>query len=117
MEIKGRVFSVGETQQVTETFKKRELILEYADNQTYPQYIKLEANQDKVTIFDGLVSGQEIEASVNLQGRLWTDKNGVTTAFNTLNVWKINKLGEAVQVAEVIDSVVTSDSDGDSLPF
>lgn len=114
MELRGRVHSVGETQQVTESFKKRELILEYADNPTYPQYIKLEANQDRVSIFDGLVRGQEVEVSINLTGRLWTDKHGVETSFNSLVTWRVTKLGDA-PIPEPVD--ISGDGDVSGLPF
>jgi hypothetical protein len=48
MEIKGKVHEVGATQQVSETFKKRDLIVEYAENPTYPEYIRFEAYKTKL---------------------------------------------------------------------
>ena len=36
MEIRATVIAIGETQQVTEKFKKRDLIVEYAENEKYP---------------------------------------------------------------------------------
>lgn len=113
MELKGIVYSVGKTQQVTETFKKRELILQIADNPTYPQFVKLETSQDRVALFDGLIIGQEIIAAINIQGRLWTDRLGEETAFNTLSVWKVTKLGDA----PVPLPVDISGGDSDNLPF
>lgn len=88
--IKGRVHEVGEVQNVSDTFKKRDLIVEYAENPTYPEYIRFEAIKDKVSLFDGLQAGQEVEIFFNIKGRSWTDKAGKTSYFNSLVVWKID---------------------------
>ncbi|MEJ7557250.1 MAG: DUF3127 domain-containing protein [Pedobacter sp.] len=92
MEIKGKVHEIGALQQVSETFKKRDLIIEYAENPTYPEFIRFEALQDKTALFDSLKQGDDIEVSFNLRGRPWTDKTGKTSYFNSLVVWRINAL-------------------------
>lgn len=92
MELKGKVHEIGALQQVSETFKKRDLIIEYAENPTYPEYIRFEALQDKTTLFDSLKPGDDVEVSFNLRGRPWTDKTGKTSYFNSLVVWRINAL-------------------------
>ena len=43
MEIKGKVHEVSPTTQVTDSLKKRELIVEYVENPQYPEYLKFEA--------------------------------------------------------------------------
>ena len=45
MEVKGKVHEISQVITVSEKFKKRELILEYAENPTYPEYVKFEAVQ------------------------------------------------------------------------
>ena len=92
MELKGKVHEIGALQQVSETFKKRDLIIEYAENPTYPEYIRFEALQDKTALFDSLKTGDDVEVSFNLRGRPWTDKAGKTSYFNSLVVWRINAL-------------------------
>lgn len=116
MDIKAKVHEIGPVIEVSEKFKKRELIVEYAENPTYPEYVKFEANQDKVSLFDGLKVGQSVEVFFNLRGRPWTDKNGKTSYFNTLNAWKVNA-GEvsnqpAPQVAQA-----AGPAEDDDLPF
>ena len=54
MEIRGKVHEIGATQQVTDTFKKRDLIVSYAENPQFVEYIRFEATQDRVNIFDNL---------------------------------------------------------------
>jgi hypothetical protein len=50
MEIKGKVYEVSATQQVTDSLKKRELIIEYIENPQYPEYLKFEAIQDRTSL-------------------------------------------------------------------
>ncbi|RYF25770.1 MAG: DUF3127 domain-containing protein [Flavobacterium sp.] len=123
MEIKGKVHEVGAVQQVSETFKKRDLIIEYAENPTYPEYIRFEALQDKTALLDSLKAGDEIEVSFNLRGRPWTNKEGVTSYFNSLVVWRITALANtpgaaaaAPQYAAPAD-VSTAAGEDDDLPF
>ena len=93
MDIKGKVHEVGEVITVSEKFKKRELVVEYAENPSYPEYVKFEAVQDKVNLLDAVKVGDQVEVFFNLRGRPWTDKMGKTQYFNTLSVWRLNVLG------------------------
>lgn len=122
MEIKGKVHEIGELQQVSETFKKRDLIIEYAENPTYPEYIRFEALQDKTALFDSLKVGDEVEVSFNLRGRPWTDKAGKTSYFNSLVVWKLNVIaaGQNAATAPATQAATVNADPGDDwsdLPF
>lgn len=122
MEIRGRVHEVGEVLQVTDTFKKRDLIIQYAENPQFVEYIKFEANQDRTSIFDNLNVGDEVEVSYNLRGRPWTNKDGVTTYFNSLIAWRINKIvvsSVTPPPAAIPPTVDITNDDGkdDDLPF
>lgn len=123
MDIKGKVHEVGEVITVSDKFKKRELVVEYAENPTYPEYVKLEAVQDKVNLFDTVKVGDQVEVFFNLRGRPWTDKNGKTQYFNTLSVWRLNVLGAAGTAAPVPEFAPPADiasdpgSDDNDLPF
>ena len=44
--IEGKLIEKFETVQVTETFKKREFVIEYIENPSYPEFIKLELIHD-----------------------------------------------------------------------
>ncbi|GEM62499.1 hypothetical protein SF1_04810 [Sphingobacterium faecium NBRC 15299] len=124
MEIRGKVHEIGATQQVTESFKKRDIIVAYAENPQFVEYIRFEATQDRTSIFDGLTVGEEIEVSFNLRGRPWTNKEGVTTYFNSLVAWRVTKLANTASsapapgYAEMPAPVDLSGSnDDDDLPF
>lgn len=92
MQLTGKVHEVTPTIQATEKLKKRELILEYAENPQYPEFIKFEAIQDRCNLLDNVRPGDDIEVYFNLAGRPWTDKTGKKTYFNSLKIWKINIL-------------------------
>ena len=122
MEIKGKVHEVGATQQVSETFKKRDLIVEYAENPTYPEYISFEALQDKTALLDTFKAGDEVEVFFNLRGRPWTDKTGKTSYFNSLVIWRINAVAAGAAAAATpayaapVD-VSNTPGEDDDLPF
>lgn len=124
MEIRGKVHEIGAVQNVTDTFKKRDLIVAYAENPQFVEYIRFEATQDRVNIFDNLSIGEEIEVSFNLRGRPWTNKDGVTTYFNSLVAWRVTKLANittsapAPGYAEMPSPVdISSSGADDDLPF
>ena len=122
MEIKGKVHEIGALQQVSETFKKRDLIIEYAENPTYPEFIRFEALQDKTGLFDSLKPGDDVEVSFNLRGRPWTDKAGKTSYFNSMVVWRINALTNSAAAAATPQYAPPADlssapGDDDDLPF
>ena len=95
MEIKGKVFEIGNVENVNEKFKKRELILEYAENPEYVEYIKFEATQNKVDLLNSLRVGDEVEISFNLRGRGWKDKSGKQNYTNNLVIWRVVKATQA----------------------
>lgn len=113
MDIKGKVHEVSPTIQATESLKKRELIVEYADNPQYPEYIKFEAINDRCALMDNLKPGQDVEVFFNLRGRPWTDKTGKKSYFNSLQLWKVNVLSATTEYA----APNNIDDDDTGLPF
>ena len=57
----------------------------------------------------------------NLRGRPWTDRNGKTSYFNTLVVWRLNVLGaqgDSAAAPEYVPPMDISSAPGeDDLPF
>lgn len=111
MEIQGKVLVVGNTVAVSEKFKKRDLVVEYAENPQYPEQIKFEAVQDKTALLDSVKVGDEINVHFNLRGRGWTDKTGKTQYSNTLSVWRLTP----ALATEGVD--VAPGAGTDDLPF
>ena len=116
MELKAKVHEIGKTEQVSDKFKKRQLIVEYAENPTYPEYISFELQQDKTALADSLKAGDEIEVHFNLRGRPWTNKEGVTSYFNSLVVWRIATITGSTAQPSYANSNNTAEHDS-GLPF
>lgn len=89
MEIKAKLLEISEIQQISDKFRKREFVVEYAENPQYPEFLKFELIQDKCELLDKLSIGQEVEVHFNLKGRKWTDPQGRIKYFNTLQAWRI----------------------------
>lgn len=89
MEVTGTLYFVGQTQQITDKFAKRDFVIETQEQ--YPQKIKFELHQDKVDLIEPYADGEQINVSFNLRGRSYEDKNGVTQYANTLQAWRIQK--------------------------
>ena len=122
MEIKGVILEINDIVQVSDTFKKREFILEYAENPQYPEFIKLETIQDKTELLSSLKVGDSITVHFNLKGRKWTNKDGVVSYFNSLQAWKIeegsqNANDTKMQNPEDQDFIKQNEDTTDDLPF
>lgn len=116
MEATGVIHFVGSTKQVSDKFKNREFVLVVSENPQYPEYIKFEVKQDKVTLLDKFNTGQTVTVGFNLRGREYTNKTtGLVGYFNTLDAWKIN--AEAGGTPEYAKSVDISANDDLGLPF
>ena len=95
MEIQGIIIVKGEVEQISDSFRKREFVLEYAENPQYPELIKFELIQDNVDILDNVGVGDELSVAFNLRGRKWTNPQGEDKYFNSLLAWKINVVKDA----------------------
>lgn len=117
MEIKAVVKFIGETQQVTEKFRKRDLVVTYADNPDYPEVLKFEASGDKCDKLDELRIGDDVTVHFNLKGREWVNKNGETQYFNTLSLWKWDVNQTVAGGAPSAQAIATEVDDSQDLPF
>lgn len=117
MEIKGQVYQVGETQQVTDKFKKREVILVTEPSSQYPQHIKVQFSQDKCDLADSLQKGQDVTFQINLRGKLYTDKNGNENCITNLEVWKVEGGQVAPPAPQANGAGLPATDLTDDLPF
>ena len=92
MEVSGKIYKVDETKQVTERFRKRELVVEIEDGR-YPQTVLFQLTGDRCEMLDGFAVGDEIKLDFNLRGREWTSPKGEVKFFNSLDVYRLEKLG------------------------
>lgn len=115
MNLEGKVHFIGETTPVTNSFQKREFVVEYAENPQYPEYIKFEAHQDKCDLLDDLAVGQKVNVFFNIKGKPYVNKAGTKVLFNNLVIWKIN--ADASEDLSAVPSYSAPSSDDDDLPF
>ena len=80
MEVSGKVKVVGAEQQVSPTFRKRELVV--TTDEQYPQSIMIEFVQDKSDLLNTISIGDNVKVSINLGGREWVNPQGETKYFN-----------------------------------
>ena len=90
--LSGIVKVVNATVQVSEKFAKREFVITDASSM-YPQDIMFQSTQDKCSLLDNVQVNDQVEVSFNLRGREWTSPTGEVKYFNTLEAWRIDKVG------------------------
>lgn len=93
MEVQGKIHRIGNDEQVSATFKKRELVI--ATQETYPQFISINFVQDKCDLIDPYQLGEEVKVSINLRGREWISPQGETKYFNDIQGWRIERLANS----------------------
>lgn len=115
MQVQGKIKEIFETQEVSEKFKKRELVVE--TNDQYPQLLLIQFTQKRCGLLSLYNIGDEIKVDINLRGRSWTNPQGETKYFNTIEGWRIiNANGDAEQVTEQVTEQDETQDEGD-LPF
>ena len=121
----GSIKIIKDTVQISEKFAKREFVVSDTSNM-YPQDILFQLVQDKCSILDQYSENDQVEVSFNLRGREWTSPQGEVKYFNTLDAWRIEKVGQGIPQSGPsemnLDSTQTantenSESDDDDLPF
>ena len=90
MEVLGRVKMIGDVQQISGTFKKREIVV--TTEEQYPQHIMIEFTQDKTDLLNQYNVGEQVRISINLRGREWTNPQGETKYFNSIQGWRIERI-------------------------
>ena len=95
MKLQGKVKLVGQTEAVSDKFKKRDLVITTNENPTYPQYITVQCTNDKCVMLDNLSVGTEVSLEINLRGREWMSPKGEVKYFNTIECWKVDVIGSA----------------------
>ncbi len=123
MEIQGKLIEIFETQQVSDRFRKREFVLEYATNPEYPEFLKFELVQDRCEQLDGFQVNETLQVRFDLKGRRWTDRQGQVKYFNSLQAWQLSRLQADAQPSSEPPSVPQDmplpepPPPGDDLPF
>ncbi len=90
MEVQGKIKLVGDIQEITDSFSKRELVITTMEQ--YPQTLCVEFVQDKMSLLDNVQEGQDVKIGINLRGREWKNPEGKIKYFTSLQGWRIENL-------------------------
>ena len=93
MNIAGKILEIFDAQQISDSFKKREFVIEYSENPQYPELLKFELIQDKCSLLDSYNKGDQVDVHFNLKGRKWS-KDGKDMYFNTLQAWRLESVSD-----------------------
>lgn len=90
MELIGKIKFIDTEKEVSSSgFKKRDLVV--TTDEQHPQHILVQFVQDKCDVLNNYSIGDNVKVGINLRGREWTNPEGVTVYFNTIQGWKIEK--------------------------
>ena len=119
-EATGTLHYLSETQQVKDTFRKREFVLEIQDG-NYPQHIKFQVTQDRCALLDTMKVGQQVKVLFNLRGRPFQNREGQTVYYTNLEAWRIEGASAAAPASTDYSQISPAQSgakdDFDDVPF
>src|SRR5690606_7220465 len=125
MEVQGKIKLIDETKTFGNNgFRKREMVI--TTEEQYPQHILVEFVQDKCDLLNNFQVGQPVKVSINLRGREWTNPQGESKYFNSIQGWRIENLQDEsgapnmppvtpMDAFEPADNI--NEEDHDDLPF
>jgi len=90
MEVTGKIKVINQEQQVSGSFKKRDLVV--TTEEQYPQHILINFVQDKCDLLNNFKVGEQVKVSINLRGREWVNPQGETKYFNDIQGWRIERV-------------------------
>lgn len=110
-ELSVKIYKISETLKVSDSFSKREFIVE--TDSEYKQYLLLQVVKEKCAVLNDYKIGDVVKVSLNINGRLWTNPQGEEKCFNTLDCWRIEKVVSETKKANTPPPV----DDDSPLPF
>lgn len=120
MEVIGKIKVINAEQQVSASFKKRELVV--STDEQYPQHILIDFTQDKCDILNSYKVGEDVKVSINLRGREWVNPQGETKYFNGIQGWRIERVAGAPTIPPETpqlpnNTTTASNEEPSDLPF
>ena len=112
MKVKGNIVRIGDVQEISASFRKREIVLKTIEK--FPQFVQIEFVQDKCGLLDAVFCKKDaaVEVSINLKGREWENpKTKEVKYFNSIQGWRVEEAVEEVAVE------TQSPDREDDLPF
>jgi hypothetical protein len=120
-ELVGKIIEIYDTVNISDTFKKREFVIEKKEND-FIDYVKFQVTQDRVSMLDDFKVDDEVKVTFNIRGNRW-ERDGNVNYFTNLGAWRIEKLsgtpesGIDAPFPEANDMPDEPGSAEDDLPF
>lgn len=95
LEVTGKLIHKGDTQQVSEKFKKREFVIELIEEingNLYTNFGKFQLVQTKCEILDRFNIGNDVTVKFNIKGNKW-ERDGKVNYITNLDAWRIESAG------------------------
>ncbi len=112
LSLTGFIYKILPEQKISDTFTKRELIIETEEK--YPQKVKIEFINSGINSLMDKIEGQQVKVCFNVRGREWNEKY-----FVSLNGWRIELLADTYPEPEP-EEIMSNPETGpysDELPF
>jgi Domain of unknown function (DUF3127) len=97
LEVTGKLLVKYDTQQVSDKFKKREFVLELAEEingNIYTNFAKMQLVQAKCEIIDRFKEGDLVKVSFNIKGNKW-ERDGKVNYITNLDAWRMESAANA----------------------
>jgi hypothetical protein len=97
LEVTGKLLAKYDTQQVSEKFKKREFVIELAEEingNIYTNFAKMQLVQNKCDIIDRFKEGEQVKVSFNIKGNRW-ERDGKVNYITNLDAWRVESASAA----------------------
>lgn len=98
LEVTGKLHHVYPTQQIKETFSKREFVLEITDESpsgmVYTNYAAFQLVNNSCAIIDQFQPGEVLKVSFNIRGNRW-ERDGNVKYITNLNAWRVERAADA----------------------
>lgn len=114
LKITGTITHIGETVQISEKFKKRDLVITFKSGE-YDNDAAFQLSQDRTALGDTLAEGQEVEVHFNIRSREYNGKY-----YTNLDAWRVVATQQAPQPqaqASVPTAPAVAEGSIDDLPF
>lgn len=96
-EVTGKLIEKFDTQQVNDRFRKREFVMELAEEingNVYTNFAKMQLVQTKCDILDRFNIGDTVKVNFNIKGNRW-ERDGRVNYITNLDVWRIEAASAA----------------------
>lgn len=128
-ELTGKLVVKYNEQKITDSFRKREFVVEIREtknNRDFIESIKFQLTQEKCGILDNISENEDVKVSFNLRGRR-SEKDGKENYFTNLEAWRVDSLSKgnsapsqsapASSSSQPVEQVSATSAPDDDLPF